>query len=157
MVFEHHLLKPCTETQIIDCIQEVTKDYYKIAFAGDLKPEQDSRAFHNLHKTLIRNMIREGISCDQVTDTFLDLYEHYINLTDVPYQFCSVYYLEEKNLAGCLEQFDDYCREDTCRRWSATPSTYRMFSWSSSLILRLLMRSLTVFSKAWLFPDKLYL
>lgn len=109
---QHYLLKPCTETQIIDCIQEVTKDYYKIAFAGDLKPEQDSRAFHNLHKTLIRNMIREGISCDQVTDTFFDLYEHYINLTDVPYQFCSVYYLEEKNLAGCLEQFDDYCREN---------------------------------------------
>ena len=57
-------------------------------------------------------MIRDGISCARVTDTFFDLYEHYINLTDVPYQFCSVYYLEEKNLAGCLEQFDDYCREN---------------------------------------------
>ena len=109
---QHYLLKPCTETQIIDCIQEVTKDYYKVAFAGDLKPEQDSRAFHNLHKTLIRNMIREGISGTQVTDTFFDLYEHYINLTDVPYQFCSVYYLEEKNLARCLERFDDYCRKN---------------------------------------------
>ena len=68
---QHYLLKPCTETQIIDCIQEVTKDYYKIAFAGDIKPEHDSRAFHNLHKTLIRNMIREGISNTQVADTFL--------------------------------------------------------------------------------------
>lgn len=47
-----------------------------------------------------------------MTGYLFRLYEHYINLTDVPYQFCSVYYLEEKNLARCLERFDDYCRKN---------------------------------------------
>ncbi len=108
---QHYLLKPCTEEQIIECIKEVTKDYYQSTYAGAPKAPHESASLRKLHQALVRNMIREGISCPQITDSFFDLYGHYIDLTDSPYQLCHVYYLERENLETCLSRFQAFCQE----------------------------------------------
>lgn len=99
----HYLLKPCTEEQIIDCIQDVTRDYYQAVSERDSEKGPNGALLKDLHKTLIQNMIREGVSLISLSDSFFESYEHYLDLTNVPYQFCCVYYLEEKNLDLCLK------------------------------------------------------
>lgn len=101
----HYLLKPCTEEQILDCIRDVTQDCYQALAKKEGQPGENTALQKNLHRTLIYNMVREGVSSLSVTDTFFESYEHYLTLTDMPYQFCCVYYLEEKNLEQCLESF----------------------------------------------------
>ena len=56
-------------------------------------------------------MIREGVSLISLSDSFFESYEHYLDLTNVPYQFCCVYYLEEKNLDLCLKEFHTFRQE----------------------------------------------
>lgn len=100
---QHYLLKPCTEDQIISCIKEVTKD---------LRQTQKNPDSSHLQNTLIRNIIREGLASPQISDTFFELYEHYIDMTTVPYHLCHIYYLEKENLPSCLDQFTRYCRQN---------------------------------------------
>lgn len=106
----HYLLKPCTETQIVNCIKDVTKDCYKMLSEKALA--QTGNVFKALQKPLVQNMIREGISSPAVSDSLFEPYEHYIDLTNIPYQFCCVYYLEEDNLQECLGLFHDFCLEN---------------------------------------------
>lgn len=105
----HYLLKPCTETQIVNCIKDITKDCYKIL--AEKNPAQTGKVFKALQKPLIQNMIREGISSPSLSNALFEPYEHYIDLTNVPCQFCCVYYLEENNLQKCLDLFHDFCLE----------------------------------------------
>lgn len=107
----HYLLKPCTEEQIIDCIQDVTRDYYQAVSERDSEKGPNGALLKDLHKTLIQNMIREGVSLISLSDSFFESYEHYLDLTNVPYQFCCVYYLEEKNLDLCLKEFHTFRQE----------------------------------------------
>lgn len=109
---QHYLLKPCTEEQIISCIKEVTKDYYKAAHTEELRLSRKNPYSSQLQKTLIRNMIREGLACPQISGTFFELYEHYIDLTTVSYQLCHIYYLEKENLSSCLQLFNSYCLQN---------------------------------------------
>lgn len=104
----HYLLKPCTEEQIVECIKDVAKDYYQTLQEKEVSNPHHNTVQKELHRTLIQNMIREGISYISQEDAFFESYEHYLNLTDMPYQFCCVYYLEEKNLSHCLELFQDF-------------------------------------------------
>ena len=104
----HYLLKPCTEEQIIECIQDVTEDCYQAISAKDDNSDQNSSLMKELRRTLIQNMIREGVSTSSLSDSFFESYEHYLDLTNVPCQFCCIYYLEEKNLHQCLERFQDF-------------------------------------------------
>lgn len=108
----HYLLKPCTEEQIIDCIQDVTRDYYQAVSVKDSGKDPNGALLKDLYKTLIQNMIREGVSLASLSDSFFEPYEHYLDLTNVPYQFCCVYYLEEKNLDQCLERFHSFHQEN---------------------------------------------
>lgn len=107
----HYLLKPCTEDQIIDCINDVKKDCYKIISEREMESNTASCVLKTLQKSLIKNIIREGISATHVSDSFFEPYEHYMNLTNIPYEFCCIYYLEEKNLQNCLFLFQDYCKQ----------------------------------------------
>ena len=107
----HYLLKPCSEEQITDCIQDVIQDYYQAVSVRDNEKDQNRILLKDLHKTLIQNMIREGVSMTALSDSFFEPYEHYLDLTNVAYQFCCVYYLEEKNMDLCLRQFRFFCEE----------------------------------------------
>lgn len=108
----HYLLKPCTEKQIIDCIQDVTKDYYQAISVRDKARDASGVLLKALHKTLIQNMIREGVSLPSLSESFFEPYEHYLDLTNISYQFCCIYYLEEKYLDICLKQFQAFLQEN---------------------------------------------
>lgn len=110
----HYLLKPCSEEQIIDCIQDVIQDYYQAVSVKDTEKDQNRLLLKDLHKTLIQNMIREGVSVASLSesDSFFEPYEHYLDLTNEAYQFCCVYYLEEKNLDLFLKQFQAFRQEN---------------------------------------------
>lgn len=104
----HYLLKPCTEEQIITCIQDVTRDYYQALAVKEQQMNKNNRIQKSLHQELIRNMIREGLAAASINASSFEFYEHYMNLTSLPYQFCCVYYLEEQNLSACLTAFDQF-------------------------------------------------
>lgn len=104
---KHYLLKPCDEQQIIACMQDVIKDIQTQVLSSNSLQVHNS-GIQDLHETLINNIIREGVSLTEIAPSFFDPYEHYINLTDTPYQMCTLYYLEKSNLAQALSTIDSY-------------------------------------------------
>lgn len=104
---KHYLLKPCDEQQIIACTQDVIKDIQAQVLSATFSQVHNSEA-QNLRETLINNIIREGISLPEITPSFFEPYEHYINLSDTPYQMCALYYLEKSNLTQALSAIDFY-------------------------------------------------
>lgn len=104
---KHYLLKPCDEQQIISCVQEVINDIQTQVLSANSSQIHNSE-IQNLRETLINNIIREGVSLPEITPAFFDPYEHYINLSDTPYQMCTVYYLEKFNLEQALSTIDSY-------------------------------------------------
>lgn len=104
---KHYLLKPCDEQQIIACMQDVIKDIQTQVLSSNSLQVHNSE-IQNLRETLINNIIREGVSLTEITPSFFDPYEHYINLTDTPYQMCALYYLEKSNLTQALSAIDSY-------------------------------------------------
>lgn len=104
---KHYLLKPGDEQQIIACMQDVIKDIQAQVLSATFSQVHNSEA-QNLRETLINNIIREGISLPEITPSFFEPYEHYINLSDTPYQMCALYYLEKSNLTQALSAIDFY-------------------------------------------------
>lgn len=103
----HYLLKPCDKDQIIDCVKDVVKDCIELKNSQVLKAP-DNTLINNLHYTLMHNIIGEGIACPCIEDSFFDSYEKYLDLTDTPYQYCCIYYLERENLKKCLAIISEY-------------------------------------------------
>lgn len=103
----HYLLKPCDEKQIIECIRDVICDCQEALQSEELQKNQNLLV-KNYQQTLVYNIIREGISLPELSDSFFHSYEHYINLRNTPYQFCCLYYLEKKNLDACLATISSY-------------------------------------------------
>lgn len=108
----HYLLKPCDENQIIECIRDVIKDCQEVMQSEELQKNQNL-LIKNYQQTLVHNIIREGISLPELPDSFFLSYEHYINLVNTPYQFCCLYYLEQKNLENCLATITSYFSRHT--------------------------------------------
>lgn len=104
---KHYLLKPCDEQQIISCMKDVINDVQK-QIQQEQSAESESPQIQLLRETLINNMIREGISVPEITDSFFEPYEHYMSLSDTPYQLCFLYYLEKEYLSSALAMIDSY-------------------------------------------------
>ncbi|MGN1141404.1 MAG: response regulator [Oliverpabstia sp.] len=104
---KHYLLKPCDEQQIISCMQDVIQDIQK-QILSENAAQNSNLEFQNLRETLINNMFREGISLPEISSSFFEPYEHYINLSDTPYQMCTLYFLEKSNLTYALTAIDSY-------------------------------------------------
>lgn len=104
---KHYLLKPCDEQQIITCMQDIMKDIQAQVLSANSSQIQNSEV-HDLRETLINNIIREGVSLPEITPSFFEPYEHYINLSDTSYQMCTIYYLEKSNLTQALAAIDSY-------------------------------------------------
>lgn len=94
---KHYLLKPCDEKQLRECILDVVKDCDTAHLIGN-NSKTPSKKQQMFQKTLIYNLIREGISTDSLDDDFFMHYSHYVNLGDTTYQICFFYYLIEDSL-----------------------------------------------------------
>ena len=104
---KHYLLKPCDEQQIISCMQDVIKDIQEQILSENAS-QNPNMEIQNLRETLINNIFREGISLPEISSSFFEPYEHYINLSDTPYQMCTLYFLEKSNLSQALTAIDSY-------------------------------------------------
>lgn len=102
----HYLLKPCDEHQIIDCIKEIVTDCTKISLTSS--STSSNLMAEDIQHTLILNIIREGMSLPDLSADFFLFYSHYLNLTDIPYQYCCFYYLLEQNLGVLTSQISNY-------------------------------------------------
>lgn len=101
----HYLLKPCDDQQILESVKEVAKECRKELSHG---AAAQNIMLDNLQHTLVHNIIREGFTLPKVTPSLFSSYEQYINLYDIPYQLCYIYYLEKKNLPFCLDTISTY-------------------------------------------------
>lgn len=104
---KHYLLKPCDEQQIIACMKEVIQDLEKRDLSSQTA-ESNSPESRLFQETLLNNMIREGLSIPEMTDSFFEPYEHYLSLTETPFQMCMLYYLEQDNLPLALENINTF-------------------------------------------------
>lgn len=96
----HYLLKPCDEVQIMECIRTVMNEYRGV--------NEKTPFSSNLQKSLIYNIIQEGIPIPDLDSRFFISYSHYLDLSDTPYQLYQLHYLEKENLEICLAAIDEY-------------------------------------------------
>ncbi len=94
---KHYLLKPCNESQIIECIEECKKECYQRrltqAAAGD-SFEAANRINHNVMFNIINDCICQG----QPLTSLMARYESYMDFTFTPYRICYVYFLPPESL-----------------------------------------------------------
>lgn len=111
---KHYLLKPCNEQQIITCMKDVISDLQTIEPSKTALTDQNFEK-QNMQETLINNILREGFSLPEISSSFFEPYEHYINLSDIPFQMCILYYLEKSNLDQALTAIDTYFSQQASR------------------------------------------
>lgn len=115
----HYLLKPCDPDQIrenmIDIIKECQKD-----LSLSLTPQ--NLLLDSLQYTLIHNIISEGFTMEELTPSFFTAYEQYLNLYDVPFQLCYLYYLEKENLSTGLSVIEAYFK-----KWAPDLKVYKIY------------------------------
>lgn len=103
----HYLLKPCDNAQIIDCITQIKEDCLAARQSQEMQ-NHDSLLLSTLHYTLMHNIISEGITRESIAPSFFDSYEKYLSFSDMPYQYCCIYFLEKLHLDACLLKVNAY-------------------------------------------------
>lgn len=98
---QDYLLKPCDEFQIIDCIKQVIEKRQRYVLQNNNIISQNNLS-KELHKALIYNIVRDGISRPTLDNDFFEPYNNYLSLNDFSYQLFTTYYLEKKNLSSFL-------------------------------------------------------
>jgi Response regulator containing CheY-like receiver domain and AraC-type DNA-binding domain len=103
---KHYLLKPGDINQITECLLDVIKDF------ETLNPITEPLKFDieksKIQKSLVYNVIKEGISAQSIDNNFFRQYTHYLNIDTGSYQFCYFYYLPEYNLNMMLKSIDTF-------------------------------------------------
>ena len=103
---KHYLLKPGDINQITECLLDVIKDFESFTLmTKSLKFDIEKS---KIQKTLVYNVIKEGISAPSINENFFQQYTHYLNIDTGSYQLCYFYYLPECNLSKMLESIDAF-------------------------------------------------
>lgn len=99
----HYLLKPCSEAQILESIQEIAQDCYKKNSSEHSYPAMSSIR-HNVIFTILNNAICQKRSYDEI----MCAYDPYMDFYFSSYHLFYIYFLEEKNLEEFLQQLKFY-------------------------------------------------
>lgn len=102
----HYLLKPCEEDQIVACIKEISEDCIHLRQLREA--EHQNSALAKVQKTLIQNLISEGVGQTDISSDFFSSYEPYLDLSGTAYQYCNLYFLERDSLKNCLSRIQMY-------------------------------------------------
>lgn len=102
-----YLLKPCDEFQIMDCLKKVMEVHKKLLFQSSTRLLENPYS-QQLQKTLVYNIIRDGISLPLLENSFFDTYNNHLDLYDIPFRLFTFYYLEKKNLDEHLMVLNEY-------------------------------------------------
>ena len=106
----HYLLKPCNEGQIIESMRDVVKEYYHRRAFQDLKERQKALT-HNLHYSVLANIINERIFLQESPERAWDSYSGFMDFFNTGYEMCYLHYLEEEHLTSVLNQVSFYMKE----------------------------------------------
>lgn len=88
----HYLLKPCNESQIMETILEIKKNFSLQKFEKSRQP-----LYHTLNQGIVFNIVNDAISVRPIN--YSDIYKKYSNFIDlknVAYTLFYVFYLEHK-------------------------------------------------------------
>ncbi|NDL67066.1 response regulator [Anaerotalea alkaliphila] len=104
---KHYLLKPCNEHQIMEVINTVKEDCYRRKALHDLQQERQLLMV-NMRKTIIRNILIEGLSNEADLPSLLRQYGMYLDFRHTGYQVAYFHFLDTENLEGFLEKIYAY-------------------------------------------------
>ena len=99
----HYLLKPCSEVQILESIQDIAQDCYLKNISDHSYPTMNSIR-HNVIFTILNNAICQNRPYDEIMRS----YEPYMDFYFSSYHLFYVYFLEQKNLDEFLQQLKQY-------------------------------------------------
>lgn len=99
----HYLLKPCSEVQILESIQEIAQDCYRKNSSDHSYPTMNSIR-HNVIFTILNNAICQNRSYDEI----MRAYDPYMDFYFSSYHLFYIYFLEQKDLEEFLKQFKPY-------------------------------------------------
>ena len=106
----HYLLKPCNETQILECIEQCRKDHEKQARERKMLQQQFvlyDGMFHSVLSSIINDCLDEKMTLEEI----ISPYEQYLDFHFAAYRLFYVYYLELQGLPSFLQQLKAYMEE----------------------------------------------
>lgn len=106
----HYLLKPCNEEQIIESMQEVIQEYYRMRAFQELQDKQRALT-DNLHYSILSSIISEGVSQPESIRPAWESYSRFMDFYNTGYELCYLHYLEEEQLAAGLTAIYGYMKE----------------------------------------------
>lgn len=106
----HYLLKPCDEGQIIDVIKSVCHECYQKRALRNYQEERKSLT-SCLKENILCNIVAECTSEHFDFEALVKTYERFIDFTSANYELCYIHFLEEPQLAVCLEDLNAYFKE----------------------------------------------
>ena len=105
----HYLLKPCSEDQVIECIQQCKKYCYQQKINRHMTEENFaaiSSMNHNIIFSIINDWVYQKLNLEQIRQT----YESYMDFEFTAYRLYYVYYLIFEDLGPFLRAFEGFCR-----------------------------------------------
>lgn len=108
----HYLLKPCSEEQITESVQEASRDCLQ-ARQSRIQREQSGAMVRTIQQDILYHLLVEGLwaspdsDIGKRMDTMADFYGPYMDFCRRPCCLYYVYFLEESRLPGSLDSLKE--------------------------------------------------
>jgi len=107
---KHYLLKPCNEEQIKESIRSVVADSYHTRAFNNMQEQQRVVAASH-YMSIVTAIINDAVAANESEyDNVLKHYECFLDFKNTDYELCYLHFLEENNLADCLEKIYQQAR-----------------------------------------------
>lgn len=107
---KHYILKPCNETQIIECVSQCRKDCTQLLMDRKIRSQHFSLQSGMLNN-VISSILNDRLCQNKPFDQIMPEYEQYIDFSFTPYRLLYVYYLEYGSLPEFLERLRSYAEK----------------------------------------------
>lgn len=96
---KHYILKPCSETEIIEAVKDCIKEYYR-----SLSIEELQKSTFLSEEKLMFNILFQTFSSNQDLSMLPGIFESYIDFYHTSYQLYYIFFLEEYLVQSCIEK-----------------------------------------------------
>lgn len=104
---KHYLLKPCNESQIIEVIRQVSTDCMKKKAYAHMEEDHQNMMF-NFRKSIIRNILTEGLSDNNDLASLVKHYSRYFDFTQTSYDLYYFHFLENNYVDTFIQSLYDF-------------------------------------------------
>lgn len=106
----HYLLKPCNETQIIECVQECRKDLERAVTVRYMQDRQFT-LYKEMFHSVISGIMNDCLHASDAPELLASHYDRYIDYEFTAYRLYYVYYLEADRLQDYLRMLHGFLAE----------------------------------------------